>query len=246
MGKLKNNSKGFTAVEGLLIILILVVIGAVGYMVYHNDHKAKTASVSTTAAKTSSTSSSTKSTAAANPYAGWKTYSALSPVSFKYPSNWTVSTGNAATGNQTITVNAPARDINGTSYQFGLGMTVYSTSSQYIPASNVVYSSTPVTDSGFPQSMYFLLTNDNPSQGSCVTDVQVSSQNVAKGQPSNGQTIPTSTSGKNLDIDGNYTLTTNPSNLAYDQTIGCFSGSDFSSFPEVQQAQQIISSISEN
>jgi uncharacterized protein (UPF0333 family) len=49
MNKIYKNQKGFTAVEGLLIVLILVVIGAVGYMVYHNNHKFKTVSVSTTA-----------------------------------------------------------------------------------------------------------------------------------------------------------------------------------------------------
>jgi Tfp pilus assembly protein PilV len=57
VGKLKNSQKGFTAVEGLLIVLILVVIGAVGYMVYHNDHKTKTLNASTSAS-----TQSTKST----------------------------------------------------------------------------------------------------------------------------------------------------------------------------------------
>jgi Tfp pilus assembly protein PilE len=87
MNKIVKNEKGFTAVEGLLIVLILVVITAVGYMVYHYNHDTKTAAVSTTAAKTSK-SSSTKLTA--NPYAGWKTYELkYEKISFEYPSNWT-------------------------------------------------------------------------------------------------------------------------------------------------------------
>jgi hypothetical protein len=45
MNKIFKNQKGFTAVEGLLIVLTLVVIGAVGYMVYHNDHKTNNSSI---------------------------------------------------------------------------------------------------------------------------------------------------------------------------------------------------------
>jgi Tfp pilus assembly protein PilE len=90
VGKLQNNQKGFTAVEGLLIVLILVVIGAVGYMVYHNNHK--TTNTNNTASKTSSSSSNTTKTASTpNPYAGWKTdTTSLSGLSFQYPSTWTV------------------------------------------------------------------------------------------------------------------------------------------------------------
>ena len=247
MDKLKNNQKGFTAIEILLAIIILVLMGIVGYMVYHNDHKTKTAFVSTAGPKTSTRSTESSTTTTTNPYAGWKTYSGLSPVTFKYPSNWTVSSGHAAAGNQAITVNAPARDINGTSYQFGLGMTVYSTTSQYIPSAYTVYSSSAIADTSFPQRMYFLLTEApiNNGSSSCVTDVQVGSQNLPRGATS-GQTIPTSTVGKDLDIDGNYTLTNPPSGDSYDQTIGCFNGSDFSSYQEVQQAQQIVSSLTEN
>jgi Flp pilus assembly pilin Flp len=62
MNKISKNEKGFTAVEGLLIILILVVIGAVGYMVYHNDHKNKTTSVTATAVKGSSQKASPTTT----------------------------------------------------------------------------------------------------------------------------------------------------------------------------------------
>jgi uncharacterized protein (UPF0333 family) len=96
MNKISKNQKGFTVLEGLLIVLILVVIGAVGYMVYHNDHKTKAVSVSTTAAKTPTTknTSSTKptTTASANPYDGWKTYTLKNEkLSFEYPSSWTLS-----------------------------------------------------------------------------------------------------------------------------------------------------------
>ena len=98
MGKLRNCQKGFTAVEGLLIVLILVVIGAVGYMVYHNNHKTKTLDASTSA-----TTSSAKSTIANNqktvptvsPYAGWNTYTLpKEKLTFRYPTTWTVENNN--------------------------------------------------------------------------------------------------------------------------------------------------------
>jgi hypothetical protein len=88
MNKISKNQKGFTAVEGLLIILTLAVIGFGGYYVYHTNHKAKTASVSTSGANNSA-SGSTKSTAA-NPYAGWNSYTDVSKLfSVMYPSGWT-------------------------------------------------------------------------------------------------------------------------------------------------------------
>lgn len=39
MIKLKNNQKGFSALEGLLIVIILVIIGTVGWIIYKNNHK---------------------------------------------------------------------------------------------------------------------------------------------------------------------------------------------------------------
>jgi hypothetical protein len=98
MKKISKNQKGFTAVEGLLIILILVVIGAVGYMVYRNDHKTKTASVSSTSLTTSSSKKSSATTKSANPYAGWQTYhSKLGDFTIQYPANWNITGFNGET-----------------------------------------------------------------------------------------------------------------------------------------------------
>jgi hypothetical protein len=112
MNKISKNRKGFSAVEGLLIILILVVIGGVGYMVYHNDHKAKTVSASTTAGKTS-TASSTKSTTetTANPYAGWKQYcDGIDKYCFKYPSTWQFS-DKSFPGQSYVTLTDPSDSV---------------------------------------------------------------------------------------------------------------------------------------
>lgn len=37
MGKIKNNQKGFTVVEGLIIIVVLAVLGAIGWFVLHGS-----------------------------------------------------------------------------------------------------------------------------------------------------------------------------------------------------------------
>jgi Tfp pilus assembly protein PilE len=112
VGKLKNNQKGFTAVEGLLIVLILVVIGAVGYMVYHNNHKTSNTASKTT---TSASSSSNKSTTTPNPYAGWKSdTTSLSGLSFQYPSTWTVNPsllGTTCTGAVIVSITPPNSEI---------------------------------------------------------------------------------------------------------------------------------------
>lgn len=96
MGKLQKNQKGFTAVEGLLIVLILVVIGAVGYMVYHNEHKTKALNASTSASTTSTkstVSNNDKTVSTVNPYAGWKSYELPNDkLSFMYPSDWSIDT----------------------------------------------------------------------------------------------------------------------------------------------------------
>jgi hypothetical protein len=61
MRKLKNNEKGFGAVEAILIVIIVLLIGAVGYLVYKDKHKApvKTVVVTKTVTVSPKASSST-------------------------------------------------------------------------------------------------------------------------------------------------------------------------------------------
>jgi Tfp pilus assembly protein PilE len=242
MNKINKNQSGFSVVEFLLVILILVVIGAVGYMVYHNDHKTKVSSLSTT--------NSSKSTT--NPYAGWKTYSISSPTSFsfKYPTNWTLSTSDNPSTN-TATVTSPARNIDGTEYKFGITLVSYSSGSDpFLAAQYTDYSSTPVTDPNFPSSLYYLIAQEpqtlTQQNNSCWNmDIEASSKTFSSGGVIQDYTLPTSNQDDTIFVDGNYSKT-DTTGLAYDDTLGCFTPSDFSSFQEVQQAEKIISSLSEN
>ena len=96
MCKLRNNEKGFGAVEGLLIVVIVVLIGVVGWFVYKNHNKTTnnttTSNTATTApTKTASTPQSV------DPYAGWKTYTSPDEkFTLKYPTDWTVSNESAS------------------------------------------------------------------------------------------------------------------------------------------------------
>jgi hypothetical protein len=82
------NNNGFGLIGVLAIILVLVVAGGAGAYVYHRDHKAK----GSTTSSTGSTGTTTKPPTPADPYAGWKTYTLpVEKLSFKYPSDWTVS-----------------------------------------------------------------------------------------------------------------------------------------------------------
>ena len=96
MKKLKDNQRGFSAVEVVLVFVIVALIGVAGWLVYKNHHKITTTASTTTSttkpATTSTTTNNTTSTQASNPYSGWQTYT-NSQVSFKYPSDWKASNG---------------------------------------------------------------------------------------------------------------------------------------------------------
>jgi hypothetical protein len=91
---MKKNQKGFSALEGLLILVIVGLIGFVGWYVWQAKNNADDNLSSAT-----ETSNSSQSTATSNPYAGWKTYTSNNEkFTFKYPSNWELN-GEAASGN---------------------------------------------------------------------------------------------------------------------------------------------------
>jgi hypothetical protein len=105
MGKLRNNEKGFGAIEGLLIVAVVVLLGIVGYMVYKNHNKATTNN-STTTASTTTTPAKTTTTQPVDPYAGWQSYSD-SHMSFKYPSGWQAGAGADKYAAVSVTATSP-------------------------------------------------------------------------------------------------------------------------------------------
>jgi hypothetical protein len=76
VGKLRNNQKGFGAVEGVLIVAVVVLLGVVGYMVYKNHNKTPANNSKNISANTPTTSKTPSSTATP------KTYTAQEAVTF--------------------------------------------------------------------------------------------------------------------------------------------------------------------
>lgn len=94
---MKKNQKGFSVIEGLLILVIVGLLGFVGWYVYNTknntdntlNNAASTKVATSTSTKKTNTTSKTSQTA--DPYAGWKSYTLHNEkLSFKYPSSWTL------------------------------------------------------------------------------------------------------------------------------------------------------------
>ncbi len=118
MGKLRNNQKGFGAVEGILILVIVALIGVVGFMAYKNHHKTVSSSTTLTSKSSSTKSvSSNNQNQPANPYADWKQYcDTEGKVCFKYPASWTQNQNTFAlsstVNNVSSTVQSPDQAVN--------------------------------------------------------------------------------------------------------------------------------------
>jgi hypothetical protein len=90
MGKL--NQKGFSAIEGLLILVIVAIIGGVGLYIYHANQKTNstlnTASQENSATAPNVSKNATK-TVSTGLYSGWSQYcSSHEKACFKYPDSW--------------------------------------------------------------------------------------------------------------------------------------------------------------
>jgi type II secretory pathway pseudopilin PulG len=76
---MKKNENGFSAVEGLLVLVVVAIVGFVGWYVWQakqNTDKNLSVARSTSVAQKS-------------PYAGWKTYcDSATNGCFRYPSDW--------------------------------------------------------------------------------------------------------------------------------------------------------------
>lgn len=105
----KLNTKGFSAVEVLLVILIVAVLGGIGYMVYNNRNKAATKTETTTQKSTTKVAETAKPV---DPTASWKTADSLGGAfSMKVPDGWELNnyTNNYLNGNSiTYTAGKPA------------------------------------------------------------------------------------------------------------------------------------------
>lgn len=87
MGSMKNNQKGFSAVEALIILVITGAIIAIGFYVWNTSHKDKAASTQNSQTATKTSSDKDVATATNKEYVN-EEYG----FSFSYPSSWKLTT----------------------------------------------------------------------------------------------------------------------------------------------------------
>lgn len=87
---MNKNQKGFTAIEGLLILIIVGMVGITGGYVWHSKKAADNIYNRTSTQKSPGINKVVASAAPSYSYAGWKTFcSSLTNACFKYGLGWT-------------------------------------------------------------------------------------------------------------------------------------------------------------
>lgn len=106
MSKLSKNEQGFSIVELIMVIVIVILIGTVGYFVYKNHQPTKAVTLTKTVTKTPAPAANAPT--AANPYAGWASYTLQNEKStFQYPTSWKAVNTGATDGQDMIELTAP-------------------------------------------------------------------------------------------------------------------------------------------
>jgi hypothetical protein len=94
---LRQNNKGFGAIELILILVAVVVLAGAGWYVWMRERKTKMNALTGSTSTTSNTNTSQTNTTPQpkpDPYAGWKTYSnSTYGISFRYPTTWLLTEG---------------------------------------------------------------------------------------------------------------------------------------------------------
>ncbi len=82
-----KNTKGFTLIEGLLILVIAGVLGGTGWYVWHH-HKKTTIPSSSTTSPTSASSTQSTTSATPDPTANWTLFTSQDGFSIRIPDGW--------------------------------------------------------------------------------------------------------------------------------------------------------------
>lgn len=90
MKQFRKNELGFSAVEVVMVVAIVALLGVVGWLVYKDHHKTTAKNTPIVQPyKTTTPAPKANAPTAANPYAGWNTYTLkLEKITFRYPSTW--------------------------------------------------------------------------------------------------------------------------------------------------------------
>ena len=155
------NTKGFAPLALVITVAAVLVIGGAGAYVYHRNHKSKTSAVSDNAASTKTSTQTSKSSTtdnAANPYAGWDSYTTkYDKLSFKYPSTWKL-TDQSSTDSADVT---PGQDSVSVISSDGLEVSIGAGDIEFTPQPPTkVLSSTPISMLGGSYYLTFGSNND--------------------------------------------------------------------------------------
>jgi hypothetical protein len=102
--KIRHNSKGFGALELVIILVVVGLLGFGGWYVWNSKKSADKPSSATQPTGSDQESTATEET----PAAGWKTYSNASPAfSFQYPDDWTVAKEESSNTYVSIRISSP-------------------------------------------------------------------------------------------------------------------------------------------
>lgn len=109
----KVSSKGFSAIETVIVVVIIAIIGLGGWWVWKHDQKPKTTESGNSTANNKRSSGSQ----AADPYVNWKSAtSTMAGFSIKYPTDWTYSSIMGKDNAEHITILSPHIQITMNSY----------------------------------------------------------------------------------------------------------------------------------
>jgi Tfp pilus assembly protein PilE len=88
----KSASKGFTAVEAIIVILVVAVLAFGGWFIWHKSYKKENTKTNNQTSHNQNNQS--KETAQPDLYPGWKTYGNTTyGISLRYPTEWKVDEG---------------------------------------------------------------------------------------------------------------------------------------------------------
>ncbi|NTU69920.1 hypothetical protein HGB13_03825 [bacterium] len=171
--------------------------------------------------------------------ANWNTYtSSLEKLSFKYPEDWTIATGDNApiktVDQELVRFIAPARIIDGVEYQYTFTFHVH----QFTPIGIndlPIYSATKIDVPGYSSPLFSMITLFNGPTSSSNYG-KTSGISLSPSSNDSKVSIETSTKDRIIDIGGGYFRTS-------DNTVAYFQPSQLADFLEIKQTNKIFSTL---
>lgn|GEM_PF-2524796 len=118
MGTLKDNQKGFGALEVLMLLVIIILIGAAGWLVHKNQDKSHSQDKTDKSLKANTSGQVLSGSAPSSSlYNGWLSFcSSYGGLCLKYPTNWKLTQvanapGTSANGQEVDTITSPSGSV---------------------------------------------------------------------------------------------------------------------------------------